>query len=72
MRSLLPFDVVMVPLPDQEPPLAVNGLLKPARARQSRNQKSVPDLTINGADLSLLVKDLVIENMSRAPSEWFS
>ena len=72
MRSLLPSDVVMVPVPDQEPDIAVNGLLEactePGRAtRLSRPAAAATDR----ADFTLLVKDLVIENMWRSPQTGF-
>jgi hypothetical protein len=70
---LLPFDVVMVPLPDQEPDIAVNGLLEactaPGRAARLRRPAAAATARV---DFTLWVKALVIENTFALPWNWFS
>jgi hypothetical protein len=52
MRSLLPSDVVMVPLPDHDPDIAVNGLPKAkAEPGDAANPKRAAAAATLSADL---------------------
>jgi hypothetical protein len=69
MRSLLPFDVVMVPLPDQEPDIAANGLLK--ACAEVGSAASPRRAAAAKTDFTLLFKYLLDENMVSLPSLLF-
>ncbi len=60
----------MVPLPDQEPDIAVNGLLEACTGpgRAARPSRAAAAAAVR-ADFALLVKDLLVENMMAPP--WF-
>jgi hypothetical protein len=64
----LPFDVVMVPLPDQEPDMAVNGLLKactgPGAAARPR---SIATDAADRLDLMRRARGLLVEIMVATP-----
>ncbi len=72
MRSLLPFEVVMVPVPDQEPDIAVNGLEKACTVLGSAaNPRRAAAAATVRPDFILLVKALLEETCSARPSFGF-
>jgi hypothetical protein len=73
MRSLLPSEVVMTPVPDHEPDIAVNGLsdacTEPGNAATPSKAAAATAVSV---DFARWFNTLVIENMTASPLFWLS